>query len=232
MSDRPGRAAQDAWLARVLGITPRSGGGGDATSFARRLADLMSRGKPALAGPLGQDLKLKLSEAGVFGRKQDFTSANRLLDEAERLILVGAPPGPQPMREQEEIAEAGSRWARARQQAEQGLKALEAAILKECANEPDFGVISQNTKILYTALDYMGGNLTEKLAEARAAAPAALRGLRDEAREIIDGYLAYIAQDELLRDIDDNGFIEVAIGAVLTDELTAIDRGLKALKLA
>ncbi|MDE2005020.1 MAG: hypothetical protein KGI51_00530 [Rhodospirillales bacterium] len=232
MSDRPARIAQDAWVTRVLGITPGSGGGDAARDFARRLADLMARGKAALAGPLGQDLKLKLSEAGVFGRKQDYAAANRLLDEAERLMAVGAPPAPGPDPAQAAFVKAGATWQRIRQQAEAGIKQLEQAILHECADEPDFDVISGNTRMLYAALDYMGGNLTDKLAAARAAAPAALRGLRDEAREIIDGYLAYIAQDELLRDIDDNGFVEVSVGTMLTEQLTAIDRELKALKLA
>ncbi len=58
------------------------------TAFNARLAALMPNIKTALAqaGPQAAELKLKVSEAGVFARKNDFDAAHRALDEAERLL--------------------------------------------------------------------------------------------------------------------------------------------------
>ena len=70
----------------------------DATAFNTRLAALMPRVKEALvaAGPSANDIKLKVSEAGVFARKKEFDQANALLDDAEKLMGSGGgiPPAP------------------------------------------------------------------------------------------------------------------------------------------
>ena len=240
MSDTALRQQQDAWVARVLGVTPTGGSDDAANVYTSRLSSLMGRAKAAMAGPLGVDLKLKFSESGVFGRKKDFAQANRLLDEAERLLAVGTTPRPEPSRTgaaAAAFAAAASTWEAVRQKAETDLQALERTILAECADEPDFPAIKANTDLLYSALTFMGGELRDKLAAAQTAAkvpaaPGALRTLRDEAREIIDGYLAYIAGDEMLHDIDDNGFVDIAIGPPLTQQLTTIDQQLKALSFA
>ncbi|MGS0754799.1 hypothetical protein ACVBEH_08840 [Roseateles sp. GG27B] len=56
--------------------------------FNARLAALMPKVKAALvaAGPTAQEIKLKVSEAGMFARKQDFDRANALLDDTEKLL--------------------------------------------------------------------------------------------------------------------------------------------------
>lgn len=59
--------------------------------FADRLKAILPTLQKAMADPkVGKDIKLKVSEAEVFGRKKDFARANALLDDAEKLV---PPPG-------------------------------------------------------------------------------------------------------------------------------------------
>ena len=57
-------------------------------AFNARLAAMMPQVKDVIAAATdySQDVKLKVSEAGVFARKKDFEQANALLDDAEELI--------------------------------------------------------------------------------------------------------------------------------------------------
>ena len=73
--------------------------GAEAQAFTARLAALMPAVKAAIAagGERAQDIKLKVSEAGVYARKQTFDQANGLLDEAEKLLgttSAGVPDAP------------------------------------------------------------------------------------------------------------------------------------------
>jgi hypothetical protein len=67
---------------------PPPGGADPAAAFTARLTALMPAIKSAIAagGETGQDIKLKVGEAGVFARKKEFDRANALLDEAEKLL--------------------------------------------------------------------------------------------------------------------------------------------------
>jgi len=64
----------------------------EAAAFNARLAALLGRAKPVIAegGERGTDIKLRISEAGVFARKKEFERARALLDEAERLLGLGS----------------------------------------------------------------------------------------------------------------------------------------------
>jgi len=86
------------WVTRVLGFgfpTAAVPGGGeqaearfDASGFTKRLSKLMPAIKAAIAEPegAGQSIRLGVSEAGVFARKQDFASAHARLDTVEDLL--------------------------------------------------------------------------------------------------------------------------------------------------
>ncbi len=65
----------------------------ETVAFNARLAALMPKVKEAIVagGDKGTDVKLKVSEAGVFARKKEFNPANALLDEVEKLISPSAP---------------------------------------------------------------------------------------------------------------------------------------------
>lgn len=71
---------------------PRQGSADPAAAFTARLAALMPAAKTAIAagGEPAQEIKLKISEAGVFARKKEFDPAHALLDEAEALIEEAA----------------------------------------------------------------------------------------------------------------------------------------------
>jgi hypothetical protein len=74
-------AAQEAGAAKEPGMDPLA-------PFMLRLKALMPQIQQALAdgNPSGTEAKLRASEAGVFARKKDFEQANRLLDDAEKLL--------------------------------------------------------------------------------------------------------------------------------------------------
>lgn len=69
-----------------------------AAAFTSRLAALMPAAKTAIAagGEPAQEIKLKISEAGVFARKKEFDPAHALLDEAEALIEAAAEAASEP----------------------------------------------------------------------------------------------------------------------------------------
>jgi hypothetical protein len=121
-------------------------------------------------------------------------------------------------------------WDSTRKQVQSELQKLEKEILAECEEEPDFETIASNSKILYTVLDFLDERLIDKLDEAlNADTPEKRSALHTEARNIIDEYVDYVAGDELLHDIDDNGFLDIRIRDTVSSQLEAISRNLKAL---
>lgn len=246
--------ARSEWVQRVLGVSvaPATGSGPDPADglalFTRRLAALTPRIAAAAGAPDGQSAKLKASEAGVFARKKDFAAANALLDAAEALLGArippsppAAPPPPPPRAPQPQpqptravspaIAFTQSRllWDQTRKQIHSELEKLERQVLNDTKDEPDAQSIAANSKILYTILDFLDERLIDKLDEAlNAQNPEDRKSRQNEAREIINEYVDYIAADELLHDIDDNGFVDVAIAATLNRQLGEIDRQLRA----
>ncbi|MGH7040907.1 MAG: hypothetical protein ACREFY_02095 [Acetobacteraceae bacterium] len=239
-------AVQNDWVERVLGVAVDATGPDPtelANRFRSRLAKLLPRILAAAGTPDGQEAKLRASEAGVFARKVDFARADALLDTVERLLDSGAPgtKGPDQAPPQTRtvstkvsprVAFMQSRliWDQTRKQVQAELQKLEQTVLAECKDEPDFATISGNSKILYTILDFLDERLIDKLDEAlNASDPADVKARQNEAREVINEYVDYIAADELLHDIDDNGFVDIAIVSTLNSQLNNIDRQLRAL---
>nr|WP_316643608.1 hypothetical protein [uncultured Roseateles sp.] len=62
--------------------------GDDSAAFNARLAALLPKVKDAITSgrPDAQDIKLKVSEAGVFARKKEFDTANTMLAEVEQVL--------------------------------------------------------------------------------------------------------------------------------------------------
>jgi hypothetical protein len=119
-------------------------------------------------------------------------------------------------------------WDATRKRVQGELQKLEQAVLAECAEELDFDVIKSNSKLLYTVLDHLDTQLIDKLDEALNADGEARLQAAKQARGIIGSYLDYVARDELLRDVDDNGFVDIAIAASVTQTLQTIDGQLAA----
>ena len=206
-----------------------------AAAFNARLAALMPRVKDALAaaGSNAQDVKLKVSEAGVSARKHEFDAANALLDDAERLLGQGTSPtgstASSTRKVDPRIAFTQTRldWERTRKQVQADLRRLEVAVLEACKDEPDFEQISANSGVLYTLLDKLDERLIDKLDDAlNAADPVVRQGLHREASGIVDEYLDFVRTEPLIRDIDQSDFISMALGSTLTQQLGAMSQRL------
>ena len=121
-------------------------------------------------------------------------------------------------------------WDTTRKKVQSELQRLEQTVLAECKDEPDYDAIAGNARILYTITDALDERLIDKLDEAlNAQEPQARIALQNEAREIIDEYIDYMASDELLHDVDDNGFVDMQIQATVSEQLRTISANLKAL---
>ena len=223
-------------------------------AFNARLAALMPKVKEAIAAaaPNATDIKLKVSEAGVFARKREFDRAHVLLDEAEDLMQGrdgAAPPKPKQEPGGDPGAQAGNAdttgtapppkganvaytqsrlvWDQTRKKVQAELRKLEASILDVCKEEPDFDDIASGTRDLFEMLEVLDERLIDTLDEAlNAEDPQERKALHAEAREIVDEYLEFVREDELLQDIDSNGFIDVAIHSTLTATLGVLSRRL------
>ena len=214
---------------------PKTEGADPAAAFNARLAALLGRAKPLIAagGAQGQDLKLKLSEAGMSARKQEFGPANALLDAAEALLekTTGGAPETKAEAKPEAGAAGGGvskvaftqsrlAWIATRKQVQAELKKLELKIQALTVEEEDFGEIRAGTGQLYEIMEVLDERLIDKLDDAlNAAEPARIKALHGEAREIIDEYLDFVNTDDLMKDIDDNGFVNVKIRSALSDQL-------------
>ena len=120
-------------------------------------------------------------------------------------------------------------WDKTRQKVQSELRKLEASILAICKDEPDVAQIAAGTRNLYTVLDFLDERLIDKLDEAlNAADPATRKQRNDEAREIVEEYVDFVESEDLMQDIDDNGFTSVEIKSTLTASLKAIGQRLRA----
>jgi hypothetical protein len=114
-------------------------------------------------------------------------------------------------------------WNQTRGYVAEQIKALQSAILKQTAGEPDFAEIRDNLGNLEEILEVLDDRLTLKLNEMRASTDtAAKRQLSAEARVIVAQYQAYVEEDELMNDIDQNGFIPLDIKPKVTATLTTL----------
>ena len=215
----------------------------EALAFRNRLTALVPRMKPveAAGGDVAAQIKAKRDEAVALVRLKgagpaEFAKAGALLDDID--ALIGGSGAEAPSRGAPRTAAAtGAKvvfqqtrleWDTTRKQVQVELKKLEDSILAETRGEADSSQIAQNSKVLYTVLDHLDERLIDKLDEALSAGtPEARTGFTQEAREIVDEYIDYVSSDELLRDIDDNGFVDIRIGAMLTQRLSAMAVQLK-----
>ncbi|MDY0746206.1 hypothetical protein SNE35_16935 [Paucibacter sp. R3-3] len=152
-----------------------------------------------------------------------FQAALQALDRLEKLInetpaataAGGAKPASFVAFTQTRLA-----WDQTRKAVQADLRKLEAEILARCKDESDFADIEVGAKTLYEMLDVLDERLIDKLDEAlNAATPQARQQLHLQAREIVDEYLEFVETDELVADIDANGFVDTAVRSTLTARL-------------
>lgn len=113
-------------------------------------------------------------------------------------------------------------WNAARRYASEQITALQQVILKETRGEPDFKSIEASVGSLDDLLESLDDSLGQKLGELRETAdPARKAVLSSEAVAIVERFQAFVAEDSLMNDIDDNGFMPLDIKAKITAALAA-----------
>lgn len=207
-----------------------------------RLRALQPRIVAALKNPQADATKLRAVLAFVQEKVQggDFTAAIKGMEQLDKL-LAAAGGSTQPEGSKPDTPPAPSKaptvvftqirlaWDQTRKDMQSKLQTLEKALLAACANEPDFNEIAANTRVLYGVLDHLDERLIDKLDEAlNAGSEPERKALHLQAREIVSEYLDYVAADELLRDLDDNGFVEIGLIDTLNKRLQTMDKALRA----
>ena len=210
----------------------------DALAFRTRLTGMVPLMKPveAAGGKVADQIKVKRDEAVALVRQKgagaaEFAKAQALLDDIEALLgdsagtaqtggvpKVATATGAKVVFQQTRLS-----WDTTRKQVQAELKKLEDSVLAETKGEPDSEQIAQNSKVLYSVLDRLDERLIDKLDDAlNASTPEARAGFNQDARKIVGEYIAYVKSDELLRDIDDNGFVDIKLSSMLTERLNAM----------
>lgn len=204
--------------------------------FAQRRAALQPRLLAALQG--APALATKLSAVQAFADEKaasgNLAAALQGLDMLEK--LMGAVPAPA-VRPPSAISATSARvaarasrlaWEQTRSAIRAELKRLEAVVLDEARDEPDFAEIQANSGVLHTVLDHLDERLTDKLDESLNAKGAAERRAADlQALELVKEYIGFARSDTLLADICANGFTDVPIRALLDERLNDLSTQLQ-----
>jgi hypothetical protein len=103
-------------------------------------------------------------------------------------------------------------WNQTRSYVNQQIKRLQSAIASEMRDEPDIGDITANLGNLEDLLEVLDDSLGVKLGELRGTMDVAKKAvLSQEAKGIVARFQKYVAEDGLMNEIDDNGFIPLDI---------------------
>ncbi|KQP38986.1 hypothetical protein [Pseudorhodoferax sp. Leaf274] len=216
------------------GVAKEGGAKVDAgAAFNARLAALLPRIKEAMAaaGPAGQDIKLKTSEAGALARKGDHAAAQSLLDAVEAALEslpAGGPAGPSGAAVKAAAKACLETWLQAKEAADVGLSRLQSAL--KSAGDPalqriaEYGLagVSRGLQVgLRVALQEFA------LATDRdKQAPAAQR-----LRASVGDFRRFLATDPAVQLCDENPFdISVELRPTLGAALRRIDEQLDALQ--
>jgi hypothetical protein len=115
-------------------------------------------------------------------------------------------------------------WNNTRSYVKTELKKLEAEIVAQSVGEADANAIKQNVgNISDQILDKLDDRLTDQLNALRGATdPAEKRKITASARQVVADYQRFIAEDDLMKDVDDNGILTLSIGPRLTTVLDAV----------
>lgn len=219
----------------------------DPAALTMEFAALVRRipGAKALHPASGDRLAKLATDANVQIKTNNLLAAARFIDELRtELDSLNVPdtaapgiaasdakppeaggPGAQPKGD-----EAGVRlakgllvWNQTRSYVGQQIAKLQAAILTGMKDEPDFEDIKANIGNLEELLETLDDSLSDQLSLLRGAAdPAKKAVLSDEARAIVARFQKYVAEDDLMNDIDDNGFIPLDIKPKVTAALAAV----------
>ncbi len=196
----------------------------EALAFKSRLEALLPRLKGSDAA------RLKASEAGAASRNRDWAGAMHLLDEAEALLTQPAAPHAEAVEKPHgtiapAIVYTQSRlaWLASRKKIQGELQKLEQAILAHYSGHAAMPAIATGVRKLDRVLDLFDEELADTLdAALNATDPAVKLRLHDEARTIIARYEGFLAQDAMVRELDGNPFVPVAVQATLAGSLKVL----------
>jgi hypothetical protein len=170
--------------------------------------------------------------AGVAIKSGDLAEAAKALEGADSLTNGPAPQAAAPPQQPDPSAGAAVRvakgllvWNGTRGYVEQQIRKLEDAIITQSEAERDFDAIRANVGKINVIMERLDDSLSEKLDALRGSQdPAEKNRITEEARKIIAAYQSYVATDELIADIDDNGFVPLDVKARLTAALDAVQK--------
>ena len=111
-------------------------------------------------------------------------------------------------------------WNQTRVHLGQEVRKLQGAILDRTKQEADAALIQANVGKLEAVLELLDDRLTEHLNALRGTTdPAEKQALAAQARKLVQEYQAEAAANDLLNEIDDNGFVALDIKSRVTTTL-------------
>ncbi len=199
-------------------------------AFNARLAALMPAIKAAIvaAGPSAQDIKLKVSEAGMLARKKEFVAAGTLLDQVDKMVKPAGATKPQAGGLDD--VDFRKRWSRAADGWRQAVDTVNAQVEK--LQSALRGIDDAELKdIAEFGLPGVTGNHRSRLMAAMmdidAAQGEALSKAAGRAARLAQGFEGYLASSEAVEATDTNPFgVHVSIRASLGPALAAIQQAL------
>lgn len=126
------------------------------------------------------------------------------------------------------LQKSGTAWGKTRKAIEAELETLRTAILQACQDEYDFREIAQNSQLMFSMLDELDESLIEELKEAAQADSVEVQSQhRQNALQIIERYMDFVAKDPFINAVDSNPFKTVKVKKTLDVTLVALKRNLE-----
>jgi len=209
----------------------------EAGSYAQRLAKVQDRLAAALKAQHPESTKLRavLGFAQGKAEQQDYVAAGQSLDMLEKLLSASTPTASSPSAAPGtagggsfvNMQKARLAWLQTRQAVQGELKKLEASILADFKDEPDFAQIQNDVRGIDQVLQVLDEELADTLdAALNASDPDERQRLHLQAREQLDAYGAYVASDPFVAELDANPFAPIKIREIVTRSLAVLSKTL------
>ncbi len=244
-------ATEQAAAAEEPAAPAAAASGLDPAMLTRRLTDLVKQMVPILtADPArGQGLKALAMQAQSALKSGDMEHAQSAIGDFQTALSGPASPAsgadgaaaaapaasPAPAAaaangaappNMAALGKAKLAWSAARKKMESEVEKLHAEMTK---HYKDHGFGGELDKFFSAKVEPMMNNLDESLVQkldevTKNTDPAAHTKLVGEAKTIIKGYEAYLAGEPIIKKLDENPFVPLAIGKTLTATLEALSR--------
>jgi len=198
-----------------------------ALAFKARLEALMPKLKSA--HPSAEAARQKVSDAGALSRKREWDAATHLLDEAEALLAEPdsseppAPPTKPTIAPAIVYTQTRLAWGATRKKIQGELQKLEKAILDAYKNHTVLPEVAKGVRKLDQVLEVFDESLNDALdAALNSADPDVKKRHHDEARDIIAKYQGFLKSDAMVRELDANPFVPIAVQSTLSSTLAVL----------